>query len=85
MIFRAFLVFLTTTTTAFAACDEARVDLRGNWGQARFAIELADTPSERSLGLMHREHLAQSAGMLFVYERPQTVAFWRSSFMRDLP
>ena len=60
----------------FAVCAPERIDLRGDWGQTRFSVEVADDPRERSLGLMHRESLPTSAGMLFVYERPQRVAFW---------
>ncbi|MEM6386303.1 MAG: DUF192 domain-containing protein [Pseudomonadota bacterium] len=76
MIRHAFLFLLISTSFALAECDEARVDLRGDWGQARFTVEVADTPSERSLGLMHRESMPQSAGMLFVYDAPQRVSFW---------
>ncbi len=42
----------------------------------RFSVEVADDPGERNRGLMFRENLSFSAGMLFVYERPQTVSFW---------
>ena len=76
MILRSFIVFLFLTSAALAECDVARVDLKGDWGQARFSVEVADTPQERSLGLMHRESMPTSAGMLFVYERPQPVSFW---------
>lgn len=76
MILRSLLALLVTSTLAYGSCDSARVDLRGEWGQARFSIELADTPGERSQGLMHRESMPQSAGMLFVYDRPQPVSFW---------
>jgi uncharacterized membrane protein (UPF0127 family) len=61
---------------ALAQCAADAVDLRGDWGQARFAVELADTPQERARGLMHRESLPRGAGMLFIYERPQSVSFW---------
>ncbi|MEM7752931.1 MAG: DUF192 domain-containing protein [Pseudomonadota bacterium] len=73
---RSLIALLATSVSALAACDEARVDLRGDWGQARFSVEVADTPAERSQGLMHREDMPRSAGMLFVYERPQPVSFW---------
>ena len=76
MILRAVLAFFLTTSFAFAACDLERVDLRSELGQARFSVEVADTPRERSLGLMHRETMPRSAGMLFVYEKPQPVSFW---------
>jgi uncharacterized membrane protein (UPF0127 family) len=63
-------------TQAAAECTDTRIDLRGEWGTARFTIEIADDPQERSLGLMHRDSMPKSAGMLFVYERPQKTVFW---------
>ena len=59
-----------------APCDASAVNLRGDWGQARFSIEVADDVAERAQGLMFREQMAATAGMLFIYEEPQTVAFW---------
>lgn len=61
---------------AQAACTETAVDLRGSWGQARFNIEIADTDESRAQGLMHRERMPRSAGMLFIYDRPVTASFW---------
>ncbi|MCP3969023.1 MAG: DUF192 domain-containing protein [Rhodobacteraceae bacterium] len=69
-------IWVASAGLAAAQCGETRVDLRGEWGAARFTVELADTHDTRSLGLMSRPSLASSAGMLFVYEEPQTVAFW---------
>ncbi len=63
-------------TAAWGDCSDMRVDLRGDWGQARFTVEVADDPDERARGLMHRESLGASRGMLFLYEAPQRVAFW---------
>ena len=57
-------------------CRDDQVHLRGDWGQARFTVELADDPEERARGLMHRESMPQSAGMLFVYPKPRVVGFW---------
>ena len=59
-----------------SGCDEPLVQLRGVWGQANFVVEIADDVAERAQGLMYREAMARSAGMLFVYERPQSVSFW---------
>lgn len=71
----AFLL-LTTTSVAHASCDDGQIDLRGPWGQARFSVEIADTEALRAQGLMHRERLARSAGMLFVYDAPTEPSFW---------
>ena len=60
----------------WAGCAPDEVKLRGPWGQARFTVELADDASERAQGLMHRESLPRSAGMLFAYETPSEVSFW---------
>lgn len=39
-------------------------------------LEVARTPSEQAIGLMHRTTLADDRGMLFPFEPPQTVSFW---------
>nr|WP_238380899.1 DUF192 domain-containing protein [Alkalilacustris brevis] len=59
-----------------SACRPDTVELRGDWGQARFTVELADTSETRARGLMHRESLPRGAGMLFLYESPQPANFW---------
>ena len=58
------------------ACREDAVYLRGDWGTARFSVEIADDDAERAIGLMNRESMPTSAGMLFVYEEPQRLSFW---------
>ncbi len=49
-------------------------------GDARFAVELARTQEERNKGLSGRESLANSTGLLFVFEPAIAGAFW----MRDM-
>lgn len=39
-------------------------------------VEVADTPSEREVGLMYRKSLDEDAGMLFVFARPSELKFW---------
>ena len=77
-------IWAATAGVALAECSEDRVDLRGDWGKARFTVELADTPDERSLGLMNRPKMASSAGMLFLYEQAQRVAFWMENTLIPL-
>ena len=43
---------------------------------ARVQAELADTPQKRSQGLMFREKLAPTAGMLFRFEEAGEWGFW---------
>lgn len=62
---------------AFAdECAPGTVDVRDANGQARFTVEVVDTPEGREKGLMFREQMPRYSGMLFVYEYPQPVAFW---------
>jgi uncharacterized membrane protein (UPF0127 family) len=75
-LFAAAVLAATLPGAASAACAENRVDLRGDWGQAGFTVEIADDVAERAQGLMNRESLPRSAGMLFVYEAPQRAVFW---------
>jgi uncharacterized membrane protein (UPF0127 family) len=81
---RALLLALLLPDAAEAACRPDTVELRGPWGQARFAVELADDPAERARGLMFRESLPQSSGMLFVYEAPQRATFWMKNTLIPL-
>ena len=57
-------------------CAPGEVHLRGDWGQARFSVEVAATQQDRNTGLMHRDSLPRTAGMLFVYDKPGSRAFW---------
>ena len=57
-------------------CASGHVDLRGDWGKARFAVEIADDFAERAQGLMFRESMPTLSGMLFIYEQTQPLAFW---------
>ncbi len=72
----AFASLLMAGAAAAGVCRDDSVSLRGDWGKALFSIEVADDQAERSRGLMFRKKLPLSAGMLFVYERPQTLSFW---------
>ncbi len=81
LILRSFLAACAATAgllgPALAAeCSENAVTLRGDWGQARFSVEIADDSAERAKGLMFRESMSTAAGMLFVYDRPQPMSFW---------
>jgi uncharacterized membrane protein (UPF0127 family) len=45
---------------------------------SRIAVdaEIADSPATRAKGLMGRESLGENEGMLFVFGKPGTYAFW---------
>jgi uncharacterized membrane protein (UPF0127 family) len=56
----------------------AHVHLIAGADTIRLLTELAETPDQHSLGLMERRHLADTAGMLFLYpdEQPASAGYW---------
>ena len=58
--------------------------MRGPFGQARFNVEVADDGEERARGLMFREEMARSSGMLFIYPAPQRASFWMKNTLIPL-
>lgn len=59
-----------------ATCAVDQAVFTGGQSPVAVAVEIADDPAERAQGLMHRRHLADGSGMLFIYETPQPVSFW---------
>ncbi len=47
-------------------------------------VEVADTPEARGRGLMHRERLADNAGMLFIFEEQHRWGFWMKNTLIPL-
>ena len=70
------LLALVFGGAAHAGCAPDTVELRGPAGVQRFSVEIADSEAERSKGLMFREKMSASAGMLFVYDQPKHAYFW---------
>lgn len=66
------------------ATTSARVVLHTSGGDVPVAVEIADTPERRSLGLMYRKELAEGAGMLFVFERAEHLTFWMKNTVLPL-
>lgn len=61
---------------AVAECSPDVVSIRGDFGQARFDVSVADTMAARNRGLMFVEDMPTLTGMLFVYDVPGPVSFW---------
>ena len=77
-------VLVSLPSVLWAQCREDTVYLKGDFGQARFSVEIADDDEERSLGLMHRTEMASAAGMLFIYPKPQSMSFWMRNTLIEL-
>jgi uncharacterized protein len=58
--------------------DTASVRLATRRDTIRVSLELARDSAQRTMGLMERTHLAETAGMLFLYDSTQgtDAAFW---------
>lgn len=69
---------------AEAACAPGRVDIRWQDGRENFVVEVADDTAERSQGLMFREAMPLSEGMLFVYDSPRQATFWMKNTLIPL-
>jgi len=83
-VFSGFITMVVAASASAGECHDNQVVLRGDWGQARFSIELADDEAERAEGLMFRESMPKNAGMLFMYPAPKQVAFWMKNTMIPL-
>jgi uncharacterized membrane protein (UPF0127 family) len=46
--------------------------------------EVAVTPQERAIGLMHRQSMPPNHGMLFVFESPEPQCFWMRNTLLPL-
>ena len=83
--FGAALGLLVCAGPVVADCAPGTVELRTAAGSVvRFSVEVADDAAERDLGLMNRQRLASSAGMLFVYEAPKHAYFWMKNTLIPL-
>lgn len=45
-------------------------------GNKQYSVQIAETESEKEKGLQEIKDLPENEGMLFVYDKPQTVSFW---------
>jgi hypothetical protein len=67
-----------TDYSSILAFDSTRVRVVARSDTLSILVQLARTPEQRSLGLMERKSLSDSAGMLFLYasDQPSTAGFW---------
>ena len=58
--------------------------IRLNAGHHNIQAELAQTDTQRQIGLMNRPNMPANAGMLFVFEQPATQCFWMKNTLLPL-
>ena len=77
---------------AVVACGGTKVS--GQWASPRgevlfpdktkVTVEISDTEEKRQRGLMFREHLAPTDGMVFIFEQPGNYPFWMKNTLIPL-
>jgi hypothetical protein len=82
-----FLAAATLLASAARAQEEPqtglpRVELTA--GMHRIQAQVASTPQQRAVGLMHRRDMPTNEGMLFVFEQPGTQCFWMKNTLLPL-
>ena len=45
-------------------------------GEFSIAVEIANTPEQRAIGMMYRKKLGPDEGMLFIFERDENLSFY---------
>jgi uncharacterized protein len=53
-------------------------------GMHRIRAQVADSPEERAIGLMHRAEMPANEGMLFIFEVAQKQCFWMKNTLMPL-
>ena len=59
------MLALSEPSALLANCKDNQLEVKGNWGMARFRVEIADTMESHNKGLMGIESLGLSQGMFF--------------------
>src|ERR687895_758694 len=72
------LGLVSMAVAAVTACQaQPHVTIMTHDGrQVAFAVEVADTPAKREMGLQYRRDLAQDRGMIFLFPREEQLSFW---------
>jgi uncharacterized membrane protein (UPF0127 family) len=83
------LLTLLLSGLAFSASaqDSAQTNLpriKLQAGMFQIDTQVAQTPDQRSIGLMFRKEMPQHEGMLFVFEQPATQCFWMKNTLLPL-
>lgn len=92
---RRLIQCLATLLLAFAGTALAQAQPQGepqlnlprialSAGMHLISAQVAQTPEQRQIGLMHRREMPVTEGMLFVFEQPATQCFWMKNTLLPL-
>ena len=84
----ATIVWLSTSLAGAAIAQDApQMDLQRtklSAGMHQITVQVAQTPEQRSTGLMFRKEMPQPEGMLFVFEQASMQCFWMKNTVLPL-
>ncbi len=72
------------TDPAIGASESSPLSIQTAKGERKFRIEVARTSEEQAKGLMFRESLSSSAGMIFPMIPPREASFWMKNTLIPL-
>ena len=78
------LTFLVPAPAEDATLPRSELWIESGGERHHFEVELAETREHMMRGLMFRTDLADDAGMLFDYPRPQPVSMWMKNTLIPL-
>lgn len=78
------LAFLLPAAAEDTALPRSELWIESGGERHHFEVELAETREHMMRGLMFRTDLADDAGMLFDYPRPQPVSMWMKNTLIPL-
>ncbi len=76
----SFGLSFSQTPEAAPQFDKVKIIL----GSKKITIDLAQTPTELSYGLMHRQNLPEDSGMLFIFPKQEIRNFWMKNTFVNL-
>ena len=85
---RLFITLLMALSAATASAQDTpqttlpRIKLQA--GMYQLDVQVAQTPEQRSIGLMFRAEMPTHEGMLFVFEQPSVQCFWMKNTLLPL-
>jgi hypothetical protein len=84
---KAALLAVAAMAAPLALAQEAAQTLpaiRLSAGMHNISAEVAQTPEQRQIGLMHRKSMPATDGMLFIFEQPAVQCFWMRNTLLPL-
>ena len=80
----AFLLVMAAKSGLAQDAPQKLPAIRLNAGIHNIQAEVARTPEQRAIGLMHRPSMPPNDGMLFIFERAEPQCFWMKNTLLPL-